>query len=330
MAFRCDDRGALSSLGASPLSSLSSLSRARLRSCTAGCEKMDADQAEAASKMAAAQRGKKARQDAKEQKDAASKVAAAQRGKNARKQKESENQAASAIQSRQRGKCERSKGQKVGQRYYTPAEVARHNRFDDLWVSSFGKVYELTKLVEAHAGSLVHPIIEAAGTDISHWFDPVTKEVRTYIDPHTELEVPFTPMGCFLHCPPPMPTTTYSTNIGTPWWKDKTLSIGLLTQRTRKINLFNMLTKQATTLDVCCEETLEEIQRRYLVHNGHSASYTWKRTDHEGGTRLLAMRETLEANGIPDESVQFDVLSMDEDAFIPTIHLYFSDDLTVA
>ena len=48
------------------------------------------------------------------------------------------------------------------------------------------------------------------------------------------------------------------------------------------------------------------------------------------GTRLLAMRETLEANGIPDESVQFDVLSMDEDAFIPTIHLYFSDDLTVA
>ena len=50
---------------------------------------MDADQAEAASKMAAAQRGKKARQDAKEQKDAASKVAAVQRGKNARKQKES-------------------------------------------------------------------------------------------------------------------------------------------------------------------------------------------------------------------------------------------------
>ena len=80
---------------------------------------------------------------------------------------------------------------------------------------------------------------------------------------------------------------------------------------------------------MCCEETLEEIQRRYLVHNGHSASYTWKRTD-TSGTRLLDMRSTLDANGIPDESVQFDALDIDSDAFIPMIHLYFSDDLTVA
>ena len=91
-----------------------------------------------------------------------------------------------------------------------------------------------------------------------------------------------------------------------------------------------MLTKQSTVLEVCKEETLEEIQRRYLVHNGHSASYTWKRTDHTGGTRLLQMRETLDANGIPDESMQFDELNIDPDTFIPIIHLYFSDDLTVA
>ena len=42
------------------------------------------------------------------------------------------------------------------------------------------------------------------------------------------------------------------------------------------------------------------------------------------------MRETLDANGIPDESVQFDALDIDPDTFIPTIHLYFSDDLSVA
>jgi len=252
------------------------------------------------------------------------------REKNARKQVEQENKAAISIQSRQRGKRERHKAQKEGQRYYTPAEVAAHNRADDLWVSFFGRVVDLTKLVEDNPGSLVHPIIEAAGTDISHWFDDVTKNVRTYMDPETEFDVPFTPMGAFLHCPPPKPTIDWSSNIGTPWWKDKSYSIGQLTEKTRKITLFNMLTKQSTILEVCSEETLEEIQRRYLVHNGHSASYTWKRTDHVGGTRLLSMRETLDANGILDESMQFDALNIDPDTFIPTIHLYFSDDLTVA
>ena len=290
---------------------------------------MDEEQELAASRMAAAQKGKKARAEAKEQKEAASKVAAMQKGKNARKQKEQENASATAIQSRVRGRRERGKGA-VGQRYYTPAEVLKHNRFDDLWVSSFGKVYDLTTLVAENAGHLVAPIIEAAGTDISHWFDPVTKVVRTWIDPETELEVSFTPMGPFLHCPPPTPAADWSSNIGTPWWKDKEYSIGSLTAKTRKITLFNMLTKQSQTLEVCCEETLEEIQRRYLGYNMHSASYTWKRTDHTGGTRLLSMRETLDANGIPDESDQFDALDIDPDTFVPIIHLYFSDDLSVA
>ena len=46
--------------------------------------------------------------------------------------------------------------------------------------------------------------------------------------------------------------------------------------------------------------------------------------------RLLNMRETLDANGIPDEDMQFDQLNIDPDAYIPIIHLYFSDDLSVA
>ena len=46
--------------------------------------------------------------------------------------------------------------------------------------------------------------------------------------------------------------------------------------------------------------------------------------------RLLNMRETLEMNGIPDEDLQFDMLDIDPDSFVPVIHLYFSDDLTVA
>lgn len=291
---------------------------------------MDAEQELAASRMAAAQKGKKARAEAAEQKGAASKVAAAQKGKQARREKAEQKKAATAVQSRHRGNLERKKAASSGQRYYTPAEVTKHNRADDLWVSMFGKVCDLTSVVAENPGHLVQPIIDAAGTDISHWFDPVTKEVRTFIDPTTELEVPFCPMGEFLHCPPPMPTADWNSNIGKPWWKDRKLSIGNLTAKTRKVNLYNMLTKQETTIEVCTEETLEEIQRRYLDFNKHSGSYTWKRTDDTKVARLLDMRQTLDANGIPDEDGQFDLLALDPDHYIPTIHLYFSDDLTVA
>ena len=300
-----------------------------LRKASAGTA-MDAEQEAAASRIAAAKKGKQARQEQAEKREAASKVAAVQRGRSQRKVDSEKQKAAATLQARQRGNRERAKAQKVGQRYYTPAEVAAHNRADDLWVSFFGRVYDLTALVAENPGSLVKPIVEAAGTDISHWFDPVTKQVRTYIDPETELEVPFTPMGHFLHCPPVSPTAQWSSNIGKPWWKDRSLAIGALTAKTRKIILFNMLNKESTKLEVCSEETLEEIQRRYLAFNGHSSSYTWKRTDSTSVARILNMRDTLDANGIPDESLQFDALNMDEDDFIPIIHLYFSDDLTSA
>lgn len=291
---------------------------------------MDAEQEAAASRIAAAKKGNQARKEAKEQKEAASKVAAMEKGRRQRKEGQERQKAAAVLQSRQRGNRERGKAAKASQRYYTAAEVASHNRADDLWVSFFQRVYNLTELVADNPGHLVQPIIDAAGTDITHWFDPVTKEVRTYIDPETEFEVPFTPMGHFLHCPPAMPTADWSSNIGKPWWKDRSASIGALTSKTRKIKLYNVLTKQETKLEVCCEETLEEIQRRYLQHNGHSSSYTWKRTDQNSVARILSMRDTLDANGIPDESLAFDALNIDEDDFIPIIHLYFSDDLTVA
>ena len=44
----------------------------------------------------------------------------------------------------------------------------------------------------------------------------------------------------------------------------------------------------------------------------------------------LNMDRTLEGNGIEDESGKFLELGMDEDFFIPTVHIYFSDDLTYA
>ena len=197
---------------------------------------MDAEEIAAADKIAAVKKGQKARKEAAETKQAATTVAAAQRGRQERKKRKEEDKASVAIQSRIRGRKARARGTKDkggGQRYFTPAEVGMHNTADDCWVSIFHYVLDLSALIKGNAGSLVQPLIDNAGTDITHWFDPITKDVRTYIDPKTELEVPFTPMGSFLHCPPSVPTSSWSPPVGTVWWRDKGLRLGKLTEKTR-------------------------------------------------------------------------------------------------
>ena len=62
-------------------------------------------------------------------------------------------------------------------RYYTPTEVALHNTADDCWVSFFNEVYNLSKLIQDNYSNECQPLIKAAGSDITHWFDPLTREV---------------------------------------------------------------------------------------------------------------------------------------------------------
>ena len=68
---------------------------------------------------------------------------------------------------------------------------------------------------------------------------------------------------------------------------------------------------------------MDEILSRYLMHNAHAASYTWK---YDG--RNLDMSKTLEQNGIIDEDEEFYSLGMNHDEYLQAIHLYFNDDLT--
>lgn len=75
-------------------------------------------------------------------------------------------------------------------RYFTPGEVAAHNTPEDCWVSYLGRVYDLTPLCAEHAGSiLLKPILTHAGKDISHWFDPSTKDVRVQILRNYSIEI---------------------------------------------------------------------------------------------------------------------------------------------
>jgi hypothetical protein len=212
--------------------------------------------------------------------------------------------------------------------WYTPSEISLHNCSGDCWVSVFGKVYDLTELLASNKGPLCQPIIQFAGEDVSNWFDENTRDVKTQWDAETSLVSSFLPHGRFLHVPPIEPVSNWRTDFGAPWWRDEKLCIGSLSQSTRKIRVVNTLTHQEALLEVCSEETMEQILDRYMDFNAHASSYTWKTLD-EGDFRPLDMQKTLHDNGIPNESNEFEKLRIAEDFYTPVVHLYFDDDLTV-
>ncbi|CDW91187.1 cytochrome b5-like heme steroid binding domain containing protein [Stylonychia lemnae] len=194
-------------------------------------------------------------------------------------------------------------------RYYLPSEVAHHNTKDDCWVSFFNQVFDLTQLLQENFTSeLCDPIVLNAGTDITHWFDPLTKEPKTYIDPVKCTTQVYSPIGRYLHIPSQEPDSdSASIPFTTPWWRDTTkYMIGNLTFRTRKIRIINMLTKHDDILEVASEETINEILDRYIELNMHCASYTWKRLG-----RVLDMSKTLAENEIPDETDELIELGID-------------------
>jgi len=224
------------------------------------------------------------------------------------------------------GKEKKDEQEKFVIRYFTPREVAEHNTYDDLWVSWLGNVYDLTSLSLEHRGDiLLNPIIKNAGKDISHWFDKNTKNIRMHMNPKLGCMCPYTPDGRFIHIPPPAPYANWKPTVETPWWEDSKYCIGKLSKKTRKIRIVNTLTKDEHIIEVCSEESLNAIQDRYLKLNAHSKGYIWKRLGN-----LLDMEKTLEENNVKDESQEFEMLGMDEEEYLPVIHIYFSDDLSIA
>lgn len=133
----------------------------------------------------------------------------------------------------------------------------------------------------------------------------------------------YTPEGRFVHVPPVEPRTDWPTNYARPWWKEDKYCVGSLSARTRKIRLLNSLTLEEQVVEVCAEETMRDILRRYIPFNAHAKSYTWRYFE-----KNMDMDKTLEENGVADESEQFYELGMDEEEFLPPITLYFNDDLT--
>ena len=125
--------------------------------------------------------------------------------------------------------------------------------------------------------------------------------------------------------PPVGPEEIWKSDFILPWWEDERFVVGKLTRQTRKVRIINTLTRHDDRLEVACEETLNEILDRYLVINNHAYSYTWKRLG-----KPLDMSKTLDENGIMDDTRELQELGMPIDDYVPGIHLYFNNDLTVA
>jgi hypothetical protein len=110
-------------------------------------------------------------------------------------------------------------------KYYTQEEIAFHSHADDCWVSIFDDVFDITELLRQHRGPLSVPLLTAAGTSLSQWFNVRTKDLKTYIDPLRNIELPYTPDGRFIHVPPSDPLDM-SESVALPWWKDTQFIIG--------------------------------------------------------------------------------------------------------
>jgi hypothetical protein len=215
-------------------------------------------------------------------------------------------------------------------RFFTMNEVRSHCTEDDAWVAINGNVLDLTALIGKYRhGPLAGPMVRVAGSDITRWFDPATGDLKTCIDETTGLPTYVQPYGRFIHCPTLCIDATIDTSYTVPWWKDRAYVIGELTKKSRLLRVVNTLNGHEATLEVCSEETLADVLQRYLKINAHAASYTWKRHS-EGPTRVLDMEKTLEENGIVDESEEFEKIGLRSDFYVPAVHLYFNDDLTVA
>lgn len=108
------------------------------------------------------------------------------------------------------------------QKYYHPEEVRKHNTANDCWVSIFNDVYDLTQIIQIFYSKLTDPIVKAAGQDISHWFDPITKNVFAFIQPKVCVvegscyKGYYAPNGQYLHLPPNYPDSSWKPDYKIP------------------------------------------------------------------------------------------------------------------
>ncbi|XP_029862905.1 cytochrome b5 domain-containing protein 1 isoform X1 [Aquila chrysaetos chrysaetos] len=157
-------------------------------------------------------------------------------------------------------------------RWLLRREVAA--RAGQRWVSARGRGLRLGPFLRDRQGDpQLRPLLEAAGSDVSHWFDPQTGDPLTRVDPQSGLLcccVPGGPGGA-----PPEPRSDWAPPETPPWWEDPRLEVGRLTAAPQHLRLCNTLTGQEHVIEACGEQAGGLVERA-LPWNAHVGGYAWR------------------------------------------------------
>ncbi|KAM7351894.1 cytochrome b5 domain-containing protein 1 [Cochliomyia hominivorax] len=208
-------------------------------------------------------------------------------------------------------------------KYYLYDEVCIHNKRNDFWVVIHGNILDLTPLLNDRSDSWnknLDYLLAFGGKDLSNFF-------------HLN-NLPKTEISCLSGKPrvlfPPILELAESEFLKTPgklWSQDPLYHIGRLTRKEYKIRIINTLTATTVFVKVCSEDTIYDIQRKYKeIYNNHAGSYLWRKFSNGGQCPgNLILHETLDGNGLIEEKEDCDI-----ELPLPSIWLYYTDDLTVA
>jgi hypothetical protein len=177
-------------------------------------------------------------------------------------------------------------------KYYIRNEVYLHNRLDNCWVIINDTVFDLTaffKMREDSMNSALEYLVAFAGKDISIYFDDNSCPLRSIDQYGREFCV--------------LPAAAEKTPMREMfWWQDPIFFIGKLTEQARNIRIINTLTMNSFEITVCEEDTIEQIQDKFLRYNSNCKKYTWRKGPVENEATILNLFLTLTQNGIEEDA----------------------------
>ncbi|TKC36637.1 hypothetical protein EI555_006707 [Monodon monoceros] len=108
-------------------------------------------------------------------------------------------------------------------------------------------MYDLTPLLQEYKGDLLpKPIVEVAGQDISHWFDPDTRDIgKAHRSADRFPEIPHPPGLLSARAASAAPFGLG--DFGKPWWQGSRYEVGRLSAKARNTCIINTLTSQEHT-----------------------------------------------------------------------------------